>query len=521
MNFTQTNNATAAQPQQPSQPSVMLPAGFSLQDLMRNAAANDPYMQQRVQQAVVSGSAPPPPAAVPWNLLQQLQQQAAAVAAVTQQQQQQQPPPQQQQTNPSVIRFYPQQAANPQAQQQQQMLQMLRSDMPIAMGGGPIMMAAPVAPQVLQPRRGADQMCENAVSTDQLSNLLQNIVQRSLGTSSAQPTTAVALPSANETITPAVAAKPAAPAEEKPLRKKKDTGKAPAAPAAGVKRLRRSDSRDVSNATGSGGSGTWDNFKHKESEVRRRVKIREKYEELKMLSGCKRADRRSILNDVCEKLVENDREIKRLISLIEEQDQAVYGGAPGVHGPVALVDSIGVSSLSAKVGVVPVPHGDLSKTKSEEEKDKPIRIMKSIPPCLIVPNVDPVSGASVMDAIDFQTLFQHAGVGMAVTRLDGSFVECNDNFCKVMGRDRFSLLQSNLFLQTSAPDVAHLVETTRSLIQGERPPGLPPQTHEHSVQYVNYLGNSIRVMESSITCRISLIRSFGDAKYFMYAFTFR
>eukprot|EP00475_Leptophrys_vorax_P022991 TRINITY_DN3132_c0_g1_i1.p1 TRINITY_DN3132_c0_g1~~TRINITY_DN3132_c0_g1_i1.p1 ORF type:complete len:548 (-),score=133.81 TRINITY_DN3132_c0_g1_i1:1073-2695(-) len=500
-------------------------AGFSLQDLMRNA---DPYLQQQQQQQQQPQQ---------WSFLQQLQQQASAMAAAVGSQipSQQQQPQQQSQNSSSIVRFYPpQQAAN----QQQQMLQVLRArEIPlnginpminqgVAQTKG-ILMATPVQ-AILQPsRRGAELMCENAMPSEQLSNMLLNLVQSAAGSSgpaAATATGAAAMQSAPSALQRS-AALPNTSKSTANAPSGRSASKAPAPRPA--KRLKKAESKDVSTGANGGGAGAassssvaantnWDNLKHKESEVRRRVKIREKYEDLKRLSGCKRADRRSILNDVCEKLVENDREIRKFMSMIEEQERAALGNLPaGVSAPVAIIDG---STVPVHVGVGVMARTSRQQAPAAGAGGDP-KILKSIPPCLVVPNCDPeaLGTESLMDAVDFQTLFQFAGVGIAVTKLDGTFVECNDTFCRVVGQDRLTLLQSNLFLQSSRgdQDFAHLVETTKSLIRGSKPPSLPPQTHEHTVHVVNYLGSQLRLVENSITCRLSLIRSFGEAKYFM------
>ena len=71
-----------------------------------------------------------------------------------------------------------------------------------------------------------------------------------------------------------------------------------------------------------------------------------------------------------------------------------------------------------------------------------------------------------MSEARFRSAFENTLFGMAVTALDGRFLEVNQNFCGITGFTERELLQKNFAAITLPEDIPQSLEFRRELVEG-------------------------------------------------------
>lgn len=69
---------------------------------------------------------------------------------------------------------------------------------------------------------------------------------------------------------------------------------------------------------------------------------------------------------------------------------------------------------------------------------------------------------------DFCRKFLNSGVGMALTRIDGAFVDCNVQFEKMLGYSREELLSTNLYALTHPDSFPMMTTCVRILLRASK-----------------------------------------------------
>jgi PAS domain S-box-containing protein len=105
----------------------------------------------------------------------------------------------------------------------------------------------------------------------------------------------------------------------------------------------------------------------------------------------------------------------------------------------------------------------------------------------------------------YQAVFNQAAVGVARVSPDGRFLEVNDRFCLIAGRDRAELLRTDFQAITHPEDLSADVDQAAALLAGDL------DTYSMEKRYVRRNGDPVWV---NLTC--SLVRSAGgEPNYFI------
>jgi diguanylate cyclase (GGDEF)-like protein/PAS domain S-box-containing protein len=105
----------------------------------------------------------------------------------------------------------------------------------------------------------------------------------------------------------------------------------------------------------------------------------------------------------------------------------------------------------------------------------------------------------------FRLAFDHAPIGMALVKPDGSFMRVNQSLCEIVGHDAATLRAMTFQELTHPEDVDADVEFRRQMLVGER------RTYQTEKRYFHADGHVVQIMLS-----VSMVRSSdGSPQYFI------